>query len=210
MLFNNPSAINSQYPRDQFANETPANRLLHRAIAWRHRQKKPREVGVINFRKTEMERMLNKRYGGQQSHGWQLPDDDAGRGDLRIMMDHLAQLGEDHMRRWANLRAPWLSDDDLDDLFDELGPGKYWTPTALGKALNLTNAERMRLNIRTIRPVDRTKAQLEQDCRERHAKAEAARRLKAGATPRAQSLSQTRPWKALGISRSTFERRQRR
>jgi hypothetical protein len=98
VLFNNPSANNSQYPRDQFANETPANRLLHRAIAWRHRRKKLGDVNVINFRKAEMERMLKTNGGRQLYGGWQLPDDDAGRADLHLMMDHLAQLGEDHMR----------------------------------------------------------------------------------------------------------------
>jgi hypothetical protein len=198
MLFNPAHAK----PQDRFANETPAQQAKHREIAHRYLQRKKPSARFINQRKKEMEMVFNRQYGD-----WQLPDDDAGRFDLRIMLDHLAQLGEDHMRRWASLRAPWMPPDELDDLINVVGPGKRWTATALGKALNLDNATRMRLGIRTIRPVDRTKAQLKQDCRERHAAAEAMRRLKAGATPRELSDEQQKPWIKQGVSRRTWYRR---
>jgi hypothetical protein len=200
MLRINPAALSSSI--EKFASETPAQRLQHREIAWRDRQRKRHSPKFINLRKKELELIFAKQY-----RGWQLPDDDAGRADLRIMMDHLAQLGEDHMRRWVSVRAPWLTDDKLDDLIDDVGPGRHWTAAALGKALNLDNATRMRLNIRTIRPVDRTKAQLDQDTKKRHAAAEADRRLKAGAKPRATAAERTKPWLALGISRRTYYRK---
>ncbi len=146
----------------------------------------------------------------QQYRGRQLPDDDAGRLDLRLMLDHLAQLGGDHARRWAEQHAPWMPDDELDELLDDVGPGKRWSAIALGKALNLDNATRMRRGIRTIRPVDRTAAQLKQDCKKRKAEHKRARRLQAGATPRSQSVEQLKPWIKEGISRRTWYSRKAR
>jgi hypothetical protein len=123
------------------------------------------------------------------------------------MLDHLAQLGEDHARRWAAQWAPWTAGDVLDDLIEGVGNGKRWSRTALGKALRLTNAERVMLNIRTIQPVDRTAAQLKQDRKEREAERKRLCRSKAGAKPRAQSTERSRPWLSLGISRATYFRR---
>jgi hypothetical protein len=201
-VFSIPAYAYLQDRRAKFSEETPAQRFDHREIAHRYRQRKKPSAKIINLRKKEMEMVFNEQYGG-----WQLPDDDAGRFDLRIMLDHLAQLGEDHMRRWASLRAPWMPPHELDDLIDDVGPGKRWTATALGKALNLDNATRVRLNIRTIRPVDRTKAQLKQARKERHAAAEAVRRIKAGATPRELSNEQQKPWIKEGVSQRTWYRR---
>ena len=203
-MFSNPAFEYPQARRVNFSGETSAQRFAHREIAHRYRQRKKPSALVINLRKKELEMAFNQQYGG-----WQLPDDDAGRIDLRIMLDHLAQLGEDHMRRWANMRAPWMLPKELDDLIDDVGLGKRWTATALGKALHLDNATRKRHNIRTIRPFDRTKAQLDQERKERHAAAEAARRLKAGATPRTASKQQMQPWKNEGMSRAKWYRRNR-
>jgi hypothetical protein len=193
--------------RNSFAGENAGQRFKHRIIALEYRPRQQRQQHgpkLSNFRKKELEMVFTQRY-----RSWQLPNDDAGRADLRIMLDHLALRGEDHARRWAELKAPWMPEAELDDMVDDVGEGKFWTPAALGKALNLTNAERMRLDIRTIRPVDRTKKQLEQDCRERHAKAEAARRAKAGAKPQATSAERMQPWKTAGISRAKWYRLKR-
>lgn len=188
----------------RYAGETPFQRSEHRRIAKRHRllQKEKREPSalIINLFKVAMEELFAARYGERR-----LPDDDAGRDDLRIMMDVLMQRGEDHCRGWAAYWMPDLPDHELDDILDSAG--KRWTPAAIGKALNLTNAERTRLGIRIILPVDRTKTQLKQDTKKRNAERERARRLEAGARPRKQSLSQTKPWVELGMSRRTYERK---
>jgi hypothetical protein len=214
MLFNpqhpNVQARSDQFSRHQFkhADETPHQRARHGEIKLRydfpHKERQPRDTGLSNFRKAEMEMLFIKRY-----RTYQLPNDDAGRDDLRLMVDHLMMRGEDHARRWAALRAPWMPEDELDDMIDDVGPGRWWTKIALGKALRLTNAERMSLDIRTFRPIDRTKKQLDQDRRERNAARERERRAKAGAKPRAMSEAQTKPWLALGISESTYRRRKR-
>jgi hypothetical protein len=62
-------------------------------------------------------------------------------------------------------------------------------------------------NITTIRPCDQTPEQAAAARRKHKRKTERARRLAAGATPRKQSLSRTKPWEAEGICRRTWERR---
>jgi hypothetical protein len=102
-----------------------------------------------------------------------------------------------------------MEKDELDALLVEVGPGRYWSPAALGKALNLDNHTRKRLGIHTIRPVDRTLAQLKHERRDRQIAAKAAQRVNAGATPHSQSLQRQQPWKKLGISRATYFRHRR-
>jgi hypothetical protein len=187
----------------RYADETPEQQRAHRRIAKRYRKKQEPSALIVNLFKVAMERLFAHRYGGQR-----LPDDDAGRDDLRIMVDILMQRrehGEDHCRRWATAWMPDLPDHELDDMLDM--PRRRWTPASLGKALNLTNAERMLLGIRIILPVDRTKAQLAQDVKKRNADRERARRLEAGARPHAKAARRNEPWKALGISKATYYRR---
>lgn len=183
----------------RYADETQHQRGQHREIAVRHQSKKPGNRDV-NLRKHELQLIFAKRYKGER-----LPDDDAGRDDVRLMFDHLVQLGADRCRWWADVWAPSLPDAEIDAMIREAG--RYWSAAALGKALNLTNAERRQLDVRTIRPVDRTRKQLAQDVKNRAAIRERARRLEAGARPRKQSLSQIKPWVKLGMSRRTYERK---
>lgn len=187
----------------QYADETPAQQRGHRRVATRHRLLLEKKHGpnalIINLFKVALERIFADRYKARR-----LPDDDAGRDDFRLMMDLLVQRGDDHCRRWAAEWMPDLPGDELDDILDSAG--KRWTPAALGKALNLTNATRLRLNVRIILPVDRTKKQLKHDTGKRDAARKRARRLEAGARPHARSLSQTKPWEALGMSRATYYR----
>jgi hypothetical protein len=198
-----------QFKYAKYAGETPQQIAQHRAIAWHYDQPRQKaNARVANFRKAEIEMLFKDRYHARDLY-WQLPDDDAGRDDLRIMLKHLAPLGEDRARQWAEHRAPWMPEDELDALLAEVGPGRRWTSTTLGRALNLKNETRLRLGIRTIRPVDRTAAQLAQDAKERQARRERERRLKDGATPRAASIEQTKPWEALGFSRRTYFRRRK-
>ncbi len=176
----------------------------HREIEQRYRKGKRRGLPqplILNLRKSQLERLFVDRCGGKI-----LPDDDEGRDYLRLMADHLAQLGDHYVAGWARGWAPWLTDDELDTLIEDVGPGKYWTKDALAKELNLDNATRTRLEIRTIGAVDRTKAQRAKDCREREAAAARSRRAKAGAAPHAASVEQAKPWSALGISRRTYYR----
>jgi hypothetical protein len=193
----------SSSTKNSFADETPEQQAKHREIARRHQLRKrsgPKRPLIPNLRKRELERLFLDRCGKT------LPDDDAGRDYLRLMADHLAQLGEHYITSWARVWAPWATDDDLDTLIEVVGPGKHWKANALAKELNLNDATRTRLKIRTIGAVDRSKAQRAKRCRKRKAAAEVARRAKVGAVPHALSAARAKPWEALGISRRTYYR----
>jgi hypothetical protein len=82
---------------------------------------------------------------------------------------------------------------------------------AVARMLDVTAGERWACDIQTIAAVDETEAQAEarrqEDRRAWDRERDRRRRAAAGATPRHQSLSATRPWQAFGISRRTWERR---
>jgi hypothetical protein len=190
----------------KYANETPRQQALHREIELeaKRKQPQPRSIKMSNLRKKEMHMLFAKRYPIGQ-----LPDDDAGRDDARLMVDHLMLRGEDHARRWAALDASWMPEDELAGMIEDAGLGKWWGPMELGQAMRLTHAERKLLDIRTFRPIDRTMRQLKQDNRERRIQAARNSRIQAGATPRAMSAERLQPWKIEGISRAKWYRRKR-
>src|ERR1700730_10573428 len=122
---------------------------MAREATAREKPAHPKGMLFPRLRKRELERIFILRWRGRK-----LPDDEAGRGDLRLMADHLAQLGKKYIEAWASLWAPWLSEEETDALIEEVGAGKYWTAAALAEELNLDDATRARLDVRTIRPVD--------------------------------------------------------
>jgi len=187
-----------------YSDETPKQQADHREIEQRYRKQNRKPVPFARLRKCELERLFADRWGDK------LPDDDAGRDDLRLMVDHLAQLGEDHIRRSADAWAPWLSGDETDALIAKAGSGKHWKADALARELRLDDATRTRLKIRTIGAIDRTRAQRAKRSKKQKAMAIAERRARAGAVPRAMSEARLKPWLALGISESTYRRKKRR
>jgi hypothetical protein len=205
--FTRVSASLQECPENSFADETPAQQSRHEEIAKRYRRPKRGSARpptpMPKLRMGELEKLYLDRCGDV------LPDDDSGRHDLRLWADHAAQLGVHYITGRARILAPWLTEDQLDCLIEHAGRGKHWTKDDLGRELNLTNAVRTQLDIRTIGAVDRTKAQRAKDCKEREAAAARKRRAKAGAKPHALSESRRKPWLALGISESTYRRRKR-
>jgi hypothetical protein len=197
---------NPQGALEKYSNETPAQQAQHEKIAKRYRRPKGRSTRAptlfAHLRMAELERLFFDRCGSNN-----LPDDDAGRDDLRLWLDHAAQLGIHYITGRARVLACWLTEGELDGEIKRAGRGKYWTADDLGKELNLTDAERTRLDIRTIAPVDRTKSQRMKRSKRRRATAEARRRANAGAKPHALSEARRKPWLALGISERTYHRR---
>ena len=137
----------------------------------------------------------------------QLPDDDAGRADLRLMADHIAQIDARLIRTWAATWMPTIPPAELDALIVSVGAGRHWKADALARELGLDDATRDRLRIRTIGAIDCGKAKRMTRRRRKRIAADRARRVRAGARPHAQSASATQPWLNEGISRRTWYRR---
>jgi hypothetical protein len=152
-------------------------------------------------------RLFYTRYGAR------LPDDDDGRENVMIMINHLVMLADPkfRVRNWCSRRAPWVVDSEAEKLVDKtITRPRRWRADALGQILNLTEAERDRLKIRTIGASGVTKAMRIAKRRERDRLAKRLKRRAAGAKPQAKSINRKRPWSAFGISRATYFRRMRR
>jgi hypothetical protein len=160
-----------------------------------------------------MRKLSHWRYGPA------LPDDDAGREELylRFKVISLRDYAEERMGREARLYAPWITPEELESAIQETlrEPAfmRMMTAEMLGQQLGLTNAERERLNIRTIAPIDRTPGQLEQQrrARDRRRKALARRKAKPEMTRRAiylsiKNKSALKPWLDEGMSRAKWYR----
>jgi hypothetical protein len=83
-----------------------------------------------------------------------------------------------------------------------------WKTQELGDHMNLTEADRQRIGIRTIGAIDMTPAERKQQRKLRDKERKCAGRRAKGAKPHEESKSRTKPWLADGISRRTWYRRQ--
>jgi hypothetical protein len=175
------------------------------------RRRRDRLVSMAALRIAELRRLFRSRYGET------LPDDDAGRDEALVMAHHLARRAGDPHRRiasWLELHAPWMTPADLRGLITAvLAKPLRWRADKLAVRLNLTDAERRRLRITTIGAVDRTKAERLADRKERKRLAQRARRRARGVRLRSEyhacSLTRTKPWRDLGMSRATWYRQPR-
>jgi hypothetical protein len=179
-----------------------------REIAVRHRN--GRVVNMATLRMPDINRLIAHRFGSQ------LPDNETGRLFVRIAVHHLAQIsgeGQPRILAWIAHRAPWMREDETDDLLDAaFSKPIKWRSKTLGEMVKLTDAERTALSITTIAPIDVTTAELKKRRKEKSRERQAARRRAAGAIPRkkyeAGSISHAQPWIAAGMSRSTWYRKQ--
>lgn len=189
----------------KFAGETPEQIKAHQRIARRHSRLRRRyDNGVplpLRLRIAELERFFVDTYGGRR-----LPDDDAGRDDLRLMLDHLAQIDADCCRAWIARWCPFLADAEIEKAIARAGIGRRWKADALARELGLTDATRTKLKIKTIGAVDCNKAQRLARRRRKRILADRARRAAAGAKPRAKSAENLMPWIEKKISRATWYR----
>jgi hypothetical protein len=115
------------------------------------------------------------------------------------------------VRRWCHKWAPWLTRSELDAMVIRTATSnKRWSIDQCAIVLEVSLEDHMRLKLRHIGANDDPSYDLRRelkliDDRARQAK----KRLVKGATPRSKSLTQTKPWAELGISRRTWERRGR-
>jgi hypothetical protein len=173
-------------------------------------RKAGRKVSKATLRCAELDRLYRSRYGDE------LPDDDAGRDDARIMVHHLAQISGDPLPRltaWLAVWAPWMPTDEAVTLIGAATSRPIrWRADTLGVLLRLTDAERTRLKIKMIRPIDVTMEQLIERGKVRDRERKAAKRRAAGAQPRKQyeaaATGHGKPWIAAGMSRAAWYRKQ--
>ncbi len=136
----------------------------------RHRREQrsvtPKDISSIRIR--ELERLFRHRYGPL------LPDDDSGRDDLQIVIEHLSfmEYSQERIASWSSKWAPWMPEQELEQLVGDAGahPRRY-SAQELGKRLGLKYAERAALKITTIRCVDKSLAEvadLQREQKRRH------------------------------------------
>lgn len=181
-----------------------------------NRERRRRPVTMVALRLAELNRVLTDRHGGEV-----LADDDAGRDDVELVAHHLGQT-QDPARRiasWIGLRAPWMREPEAETIIAHvIAKPIRWRADTLAKRLNLTDAERGRLRIKTIGAVDLDREQRAARRRDRKRDRDrdraTARRIAKGRKPRsiylATALTVTEPWATEGISRRTWERRRAR
>jgi len=124
---------------------------------------------------------------------------------------------EKKVRNNIELYALWMQTDEIEALIQHLSltPDyqKVRTAEELGRFLHLINAERERLKLWRIKPIDMTAKQLAQQARERERARRAAQRRKKGIRTKeaylAELANRPEPWLAKVVSRRTWERRQK-
>jgi hypothetical protein len=187
-----------------------------------HVRGRQRPYNRTSHRLRELERVINTR------HGRNLDTDDAGIYLVPVAQClkrfHESKNGaatfDDILGRprfWASTWMPLVPDDVLREATAEaIDISKLEHDDMVARSLRLTNAEREALDIRTIGACDMSRA-----ARARAKKARrrlrdrlrvAATRRNLGVKPRAvylaESLAQTKPWLAEGMSERTWYRRQ--
>ena len=153
--------------------------------------------------------------------GYELPNDEAGLGDLWLLVLNCSLADNAPDKKMANaisVWAPWMSDEEAQayikhveglDIYQRLMTGKE-----IGAQLGLTNADREFLKLWQFLPIDKTGEELAQIAKDRELRRRERARRKKGVRPRAKYLSdlaaKPKPWVAQGISRATYFRRVRR
>lgn len=159
--------------------------------------------------------VLRARYGPI------LPDDDAGREDLRELLLPVSLAPFEASRKMRNMvevLAPWMADTEATALIEDVirTPIRYRcrTSTQIGEALQVCNAERERLRLWTIAPIDMSAEDMASQRKFKRRMRQKSRRRKLGLVSReeflASSLNAQKPWQAEGVSRATWYRDRRR
>jgi hypothetical protein len=153
-------------------------------------------------------------------YGYTLPDDDAGREDLRELLYPIS-VGPNaaiKMPKAIEIWAPWMNTKEAAELFDDINRMPIWLrkPAAreLGKRLRVTDQMRQQWRLWTIAPYDMTDEELAEQRRakDRERKRRSRQRQRQGKATRAQwlaahSISRDKPWLALGIKRRAYYKR---
>ncbi|WP_434011885.1 hypothetical protein [Methyloceanibacter sp.] len=171
---------------------------------------------------TKWETVRCLRYGALRKlfhdrWGFVLPDDDAGRDDLWILVTNVSLAAAEpqkKMRHVIELWAPWMSAEEREayvrhvwglDIYERTSTGRE-----IGQRLGLTNADRERLKLWPFKPIDATDEEIAERRKTRKRERLAQKRREKGIRTRADYLadlaSKPKPWEAEGVSRSSWYR----
>lgn len=158
---------------------------------------------ITSLRTSQLERLFRHRYGGR------FPETKDGIKALVLMAEHhIKRNTPQRVVEWIMVRAPWTKELYAEGIVAEaLKNPRRWKAGPLGAHIGLTPDERRHLRLTTIRAVGQTDASMAEDRKRADRERQERRRREAGARPRAESHSQTKPWEKFGISRRTWERR---
>jgi hypothetical protein len=164
---------------------------------------------VVAIRIDDFERYFAHRYGHV------VPCDDAGREDLVILANHIAQNRNNPaakivraIRSWAS----WMPVSAAEAIADEvLKKPRWYKAVTLGALLRLTREEKISLSIRTIRPFDMSDAEVKEDRKRRDRESKAANRAaNRSGRPRGRPKSEgAKVYELLGIPKATYYRRRK-
>ena len=177
-------------------------------VRFRHaEQRRRRRPTITGLRVRELNIVRAKLYGET------IPDTGKGRDLCKATAFHMAFAADAAKRipSWLDLRAPWLDDDDSSKITREaigaVAKGVApWSADKLGWHLKISIAERADWHLTTIGAVGDSKEKRRERRKAKDRDYQAAKRLAAGASPRAKSAERTKPWLALGMSRATWHR----
>lgn len=133
-----------------------ANVKIYSTRQKRRRRSHSSPCQIAALRLNDLARLFRARYG------MTLPDDDAGRDDIAVAVNHLASLAHPRGRitKWLEVWAPWMTLAERAELITEgMVRQRHWTADQLAWRLRLTDADRTALGITTIGAVDCPKAE---------------------------------------------------
>lgn len=128
---------------------------------------------IASLRVSELRRLFDDRYPAG------IPDDDAGRDDVELMLCHMVQLRDAPFAidNFIAAKAPWLTLAELEAVKQRVSTsGHLFTADQLAARLSLTFDDRRRLGITTIGAVDKSASQRAEIQREKHREREKRRR----------------------------------
>jgi hypothetical protein len=198
------------------------------ASAKRRKNKIPHSEIIRRLRLGDLRKLI-----GDRCRGGKLPDDDAGIEYLRELLlpisigPHEASnaIGgiriwgpNDRMRQEIARWAPWMGDNRIGALLDEINQMPTWQrkPKArtLGDRLNVTYRQRQELQLRTIAPCDVSDAAMELIRKRKRRRRDKGRRRdgrrmqlqKRADYLAAHAVNRTKPWIVAGVSRASWYR----
>lgn len=175
----------------------------------RGQRKRRSPMQLLTLRLHDLSKLFYARYGKPE-----LTDNEHGREDLWIMLNHLACLPHPQRAVMAGIEkwAPWMTMAEANEMGSRamFRPSRYKADDLAWK-LKLNKLDRRTLGITTIGAIDEGKAartkrrrQLDRQRKENERRAKGA---KARKVYEQQSAERHRPWELEGISRRTWYRR---